>query len=47
MLKSDLIQHKLVPVSGYNDLDKANAALVATDPDVSLSLFYFSWIAAT
>lgn len=34
LLKSDLIPHKLVPVSGYNDLERANAELVANDPEV-------------
>ncbi|KAI9320750.1 CDC45 family [Dichotomocladium elegans] len=34
LLKSDLIQHKLVPVSGYRDLEKANEELVAADPDL-------------
>ncbi|KAJ8663622.1 hypothetical protein O0I10_000868 [Lichtheimia ornata] len=34
VLKSDLIQHKLVPVSGYQDLEKANNELVANDPEL-------------
>ncbi|CAO3590605.1 unnamed protein product [Absidia cylindrospora] len=31
LLKSDIIQHKIVPVSGYKDLQKANEELVAKD----------------
>ncbi|KAI9488804.1 CDC45 family [Zychaea mexicana] len=34
ILKADLIQHKLVPVSGHNDLQKASRGLVADDPDL-------------
>ncbi|KAI8143065.1 CDC45 family [Fennellomyces sp. T-0311] len=34
ILKADLIQHKLVPVSGQHDLEKANEELVADDPDL-------------
>ncbi|SAM08075.1 hypothetical protein [Absidia glauca] len=31
LLKRDIIQHKIVPVSGYQDLKKANVELVAKD----------------
>ncbi|KAI7852391.1 CDC45 family [Circinella umbellata] len=34
ILKADLIQHKLVPVSGHQDLEKASKDIVADDPDL-------------
>ncbi|KAI9272674.1 CDC45 family [Phascolomyces articulosus] len=34
ILKADLIQHKLVPVSGHHDLEKASKTVVADDPEL-------------